>query len=383
MNSKKRVLMALALAPAMLYAQETFTIEAKVGNDNAPAKAYLLYRPDHTNIVDSTPIVKGKFRFTGPLPEPTLARLIVDHKGVGFNRTTADADMTMVYLEKGIIRMASPDSLKNVVISGSPLNAEYLSYKTFMDSETKQMAALRSRQTIAYRQSPKDAVLTKRLEDSIAMVYKKYQDRQYAYIQSHPDSYISLMTLREVDGPIMNLKRVEPAFNSLSAKIKQTAAGKEFEELMNKKRALVIGQQAPAFTQNDVNDKPVSLADFKGKYVLVDFWASWCKPCRAESPYLVKAYQQLKDKNFTIVSVSLDRPGKKEDWINAIKADNLQWTHVSDLQFWNNEVAVLYGIKSVPQNFLINREGKIIAENLRGEEVTAQLEKAIKADQSH
>ena len=134
-------------------------------------------------------------------------------------------------------------------------------------------------------------------------------------------------------------------------------------------RALVVGADAYDFEQNDVNGKPVKLSDFKGKYVLIDFWASWCKPCRQENPNVVKAYQAYKDKNFEILGVSLD--SDKNNWLKAIKDDGLTWTNVSDLKGWKNEVGELYAIKAVPTNYLISPEGKIIAKDLRG----ADLEK--------
>lgn len=130
---------------------------------------------------------------------------------------------------------------------------------------------------------------------------------------------------------------------------------------------------APEFTQADTSGKAVALHDFRGKYVLVDFWASWCGPCRQENPNVVNAYNQYKDKNFTVLGVSLDRPGAKDAWLNAIHKDNLTWTQVSDLKFWDNEVARQYGIRSIPQNFLIGPDGKIVAKNIRGEALSRKV----------
>jgi peroxiredoxin len=122
----------------------------------------------------------------------------------------------------------------------------------------------------------------------------------------------------------------------------------------------------------------VSLSSFKGKYVLVDFWASWCGPCRQENPNVVKAFNKFKDKNFTILGVSLDRPNAKDRWLKAIHDDGLAWNHVSDLKYWDNEVAKLYGIRAIPQNLLLDPQGKIIARNLNGEALDKKLEEVIK-----
>jgi peroxiredoxin len=140
----------------------------------------------------------------------------------------------------------------------------------------------------------------------------------------------------------------------------------------------LVGKQAPDFSLPDVNGNEVKLSSLRGKYVLVDFWASWCFPCRQENPNVVKAYNEFKDKNFAILGVSLDRPGQKDEWLAAIKEDSLAWTHVSDLKYWESSVVPLYRITGIPYNVLVDPNGKIIAEKLKGPRLEAKLEEVLK-----
>ena len=140
-----------------------------------------------------------------------------------------------------------------------------------------------------------------------------------------------------------------------------------------KMKTVALGAVAPDFTQADVDGNPITLSSLKGKYVLLDFWASWCKPCRQENPNVVRMYNKYKGKNFEILGISLDQPGKKQRWLDAIEADGIEWLQVSDLKGWRNEVAQLYDVTSIPRTFLLDPEGKIIAKDLRGSELLEKM----------
>ncbi|MDL2222469.1 TlpA family protein disulfide reductase [Bacteroidales bacterium OttesenSCG-928-M11] len=181
------------------------------------------------------------------------------------------------------------------------------------------------------------------------------------FIKDNPNSPVSLEVLSSLSSSEIPFPEIESLYESLSNELKSSAEGMDLKKRLTSIKATAIGSIAPEFVQLDPDDKPISLTDFRGKYVLIDFWASWCGPCRRENPHLVKAYEQFKGERFEILGVSLDNPGQKQTWLKAIEKDNLTWTQVSDLKGWQNAAALQYGVKSIPQNFLIDPNGVIIA----------------------
>jgi peroxiredoxin len=371
---KRMILLALAIAPATVWAQSNnYVLKAKIGNDKAPAKAYLLQMVNGKEVIDSALIDNGAFQFTGTIAEPARAQLVLDHYGEGLARLGNEADVTMLYLEKGDINITAKDSVKYAAITGSRVNDDNTKYETVVASSEKTLKAINAEYAAAPAEKRKDEGFVSGLKSKFDAAMEQKKELQCQYIKENPDSYVSLVTLTEVAGRDIDVSTIEPLYKGLSVDVRNTTAGLAFAKSIAAARAVAIGAIAPLFTQNDANDRPVSLTSFRGKYVLLDFWASWCGPCRGENPNVVKAYDQYKNKNFTILSVSLDRPGKKDAWLAAIKADGLEWTQVSDLKFWDNEVAKQYGIRSIPQNYLIDPSGKIIAKNLRGDELNKEL----------
>lgn len=204
------------------------------------------------------------------------------------------------------------------------------------------------------------------LQDEVSVIMK-------AFVKENPSSYFCLDIVAQLLSMDTDFPEAEALFNSLSEEVRNSDNGKRLEQQMASKKKTAIGSVAPDFTQPNQDDKPVKLSDFRGKYVLIDFWASWCGPCRKENPHVVKAYAEFKDKNFEILGVSLDNPGQKQTWLKAVEKDGLTWPQVSDLKGWQNEAAQLYGVSSIPQNFLIDPNGVIIAKNLRGDALTKKL----------
>ena len=198
--------------------------------------------------------------------------------------------------------------------------------------------------------------------------------KQKIFVEQHPKSIASAFLAVNYlsQNPEKTFDEVNKIYTTLDKSIQETYYGKQLAEMVTQLQSTALSQVAPDFTLNDVNDQPVSLSSFKGKITLIAFWASWCGPCRQENPNVVAAYNQFHSKGFEILGVSLD--DNKSNWQQAIKKDHLTWTHVSDLEGWDSKAAKLYGVQSIPTNFLLDKEGKIIARDLRGADLANKLQ---------
>jgi len=350
MHMIKKLFFGALLMPApflVVSAQgdNNFTITGSVRGMDLQ-HVYLTYFSNGRMETDTGVVINDQYTLTGHLDMGVVAMLTAARP----DAIPSPANTLSVFVApSGLVGIRHEGSFSNAIFTGSAANTEY--HKVL--DNIRQL---------------KDE--KKALED---------------YMKENPSSPIFVFAFSNYIGDPRSLKaadvpRVRSLFNMLPDSIRERASSKAFAQQLDKlvtfSEGVTVGREAPDFTQNDTAGRPVSLSSFRGKYVLLDFWASWCMPCREENPTVVKAYRKYHDKGFEILSVSLDNNAGA--WRKAIRQDQLTWTHVSDLKYWDNALVKTYGVQGVPQNFLIDPNGKIIARGLRGVELEQKLSEIYK-----
>lgn len=353
----KKLLTLLTFLPAVLFAQtqKGFIVKGNVSGV-ADGKVQIVNMGEEHTVIASDSIKNGVFSLTGSVTEPNLYFLVMSNEQPQY-----------IYLEnKPITVNGSKADIKNIKIEGSQSHTDFVEFNRIFNpliAELNGFAALIGKEE---NEKKKDELFKK--YDSVV---KKVNVEVGKFVESKKSSFVSAFLLSVSAQVLADPMVMEQRFNTLTEDVRNSEIGKSLASNIAYFKVGAVGTEALDFTQNDVDGKPVKLSSFKGKYVLLDFWASWCKPCRQENPNVVKVYNQFKSKNFTVLGVSLDQ--SKDAWVKAIESDKLAWNHVSDLQQWNNAAAQMYHIQSIPGNFLIDPAGKIVARDLRGEDLEKKL----------
>jgi len=376
----KKIILAIAwLFPLAGMAQGAYTISGKMSGLKAPAKAYLVtLQGEEFKDKDSVEIKDGKFRFTGTVNEPQHAVIAIKRNGAP--KSGNHSDEIEFFLENSKITIIGADSIKNATISGSKSETEIRGLDALITPFTDKIIKLQKEFSKGHEAvAGKTVEERKAASDSINSYVKQIRDIHLKFVKSHLNSFMGLYTFNySILDSHFNPAEVKPLFYKFSPQLQSSSLGKlSIDRIISSERR-GLGAKIIDFSQTDINGNIFKIASLRGKYVFVDFWASWCYWCRAENPNVLKAYEQLKGRNLEMVSVSFDE--SKAAWENAVKQDKLPWLQVSDLKGMRvrNGLAAMLDISAIPQNLLINPEGIIIATNLRGEDLPAKLSALIK-----
>ena len=349
-------------SPINCQPTNAYTIEIKLMNGINDGKAFLRYWGKEGPHLDSVDFSNGNIFFRGTVPgQPTIAKIYLKAKGEAEQKPENSCE---VFIEGALIKINADKELQNARYSGTDLQNQFSElYHQLLPLRIKQVEL-----DNAYMRSEKENdnfTKDKLLSEGYPALFKEKQKILGTFIKKYPSSLLSAKKFEEFIGDnYIDIGIVEPVYKILDDNLKQLDIVKLSAQRIAIAKRTAPGMKVIEFVQSDTSGNKINISSFNGKYVLIDFWAGWCIPCRAENPGLLKLYHQYKMKGFEILGVSLD--GERKAWTGAIIKDKLIWSHVSDLKIFENEIAKLYGIVSIPQNLLVGPDGTIIAWNLRG-----------------
>jgi peroxiredoxin len=357
-----KCLALILLVPFALSAQRKFVINGNLNGlpESSAVSLSNANTPDDT-IARGVVKANGTFELKGSVAEPNLYQLNLD--GVQKKFT--------MFIGNDIVNVSGDvQTIQDLQVKGSPVHNDFEEFKKIFNPLFQELTLMGQRinRTPSLQQN-----------DSVMGAYKNHlatiKSEVDKFVTSHNSSPVAPFVVLVTSEMEQDVAALERRYSKFDKNVQNGFYGKIIKQQIDNSKKGAIGTDAIEFTQTDVEGKNVSLSSFRGKYVLVDFWASWCRPCREENPNVVKAYHRYKDKNFTVLGVSLDQ--NRAPWVKAIENDNLVWTQVSDLKGWSNEAAAKYNIQSIPQNFLIDPTGKIVAKNLRGIDLNNKLDEIL------
>lgn len=374
---QKTILLCLTIFPVLAFPKvSSFTIKGNAGSLNKPAKVYLDCVKDHQHVIDSSEIINGLFEFKGTVEFPIQGFIFLNKSGNGKANTSDYRDL---YLENGTILITiQQDSMALATVEGTPSNEDNILFREMTKPSSDASAALMIKKENASPEQLKSESFIHEIDSLTDFYTKESISARKKFILEHPNSAVSLIQLNNLTYFKIDASELVKFYDKLLPQLKESALGKELAIKLANMQLLTNGMMAPDFSLPDINGKMVSLSSFRGKYVLIDFWASWCVPCRRENPNVVRAYQNYKGKNFTVLGVSLDSKNGKSQWAQAIQKDGINWTQVSDLKGFESKAALLYHISAIPQNYLIGPDGRILDWNLKGPNLQNKLKEILK-----